>query len=100
MSCKHVFTAELYVVICPIRVLRLPLGHIHPHPTQRWDHDDDDQCEHLIYQANGPENKLRLDICTTNPRDANRHQEADFASGIDTAGDLEDIKVELEEQPM
>jgi len=101
MTCRHMSTAELYVVT--YRPLEHSWSHwaIYIRTIPRGvDPDDDDECKHSIYQASGLENELQLDISAANPRNSGRCQAVVFVSSIDTARDLKDIETKLEEQPM
>ena len=91
-------TAELYVVTYT------PLAHSMSHwaiylriiPTD-VDPDDDGGCQHFIYQANGPEGNLALNVAEANPRHSRRCREVIMVSSID---DIEEVKTKLREQPM
>lgn len=81
------------------------------HSTSHWaiylpiipkdvDPDDDDGCEHLIYQATGPENSLGSIVSAVNPRHSRRCREVILVSSIDTVRDIEETKTKLKEHPM
>ena len=94
-------TAELYVVIYT------PLEHSMSHWViylrtipKDVDPDDNDRCEHLIYQATGPKNSLESIVSAVNPRHSRQFREVILVSSIDTARDIEETKTKLKEHPM
>ncbi|KAI5980585.1 hypothetical protein EDD15DRAFT_916917 [Pisolithus albus] len=59
-----------------------------------------DQTKHLIYQANGDEGELHLDIREADPRSSRRFSEEILVSDIDDEQAITEIKQSLEKQPM
>ncbi|KAF9793249.1 hypothetical protein BJ322DRAFT_1207633 [Thelephora terrestris] len=94
-------TAELYVATYAPRHGSMSHWAIYLRVIPTGAHsDDEDECQHLIYQANGPENELELDVSAANPRKSRRSRELIFVSNIDSTRDIEEIKTKLTEQPM
>ncbi|KAI6128909.1 hypothetical protein EDD16DRAFT_26406 [Pisolithus croceorrhizus] len=58
------------------------------------------QTKHLIYQANGNEGELHLDIREADPRASQRFSEQILVSEIDDGQAIAEVKQTLENQPM
>ncbi|KAF8584453.1 hypothetical protein K439DRAFT_1633594 [Ramaria rubella] len=58
------------------------------------------ETKHLIYQANGDEGELELNVREANPRVSSRFRKQINVSDIDDEGTITEVKQTLERQPM